>query len=144
MVALLACLPASVEVAARAGIVEFGWALAMVLALTVVVAPMYAPYNQVLLLPAIMVLVRDLSIFATRSRALGFGYLIAGFFVSWQWIASSDFDGDLFDRFSGMGVGSWSWPFFATFALPVCVLVMILSVSRQRDLALPKSASRLE
>ncbi|MGB8580130.1 MAG: glycosyltransferase family 87 protein [Candidatus Sulfotelmatobacter sp.] len=145
VVALLACLPALWRWRhEREDSRQFGWALAMVLALTVVVAPMYAPYNQVLLLPAIMVLVRDLSNSQTRSRALGFGYLIAAFFVSWQWIASSILMAVYLAGFRGWALRSWSWPFFATFALPICVLVMILSVSMQRDLALPKSASRLE
>ncbi|MFZ0437191.1 MAG: glycosyltransferase family 87 protein, partial [Candidatus Sulfotelmatobacter sp.] len=43
----------------RAEEVEFGGATALVMALTVLVVPMYAPYNQVLLLPAVLAVVRD-------------------------------------------------------------------------------------
>ena len=54
--------------------VEFGEAMALVMALTVLVVPMYAPYNQVLLVPAILVLVRDRAMFLSRSRVRRFAY----------------------------------------------------------------------
>jgi hypothetical protein len=105
---------------------QFGWALALVLALTVVVVPMYAPYNQVLLLPAILLLVRNRAKLQTSSRTLGLGYGIGGFLLGWQWIATLVLTAIYLFGFRAKALRGWSWPFFATFALPVCVFVLIL------------------
>ncbi len=67
---------------------NFGLGISLVLALTVLVVPMYAPYNQVLLLPAILVLARDRTLFTSRSRAVRFLYLAAAVALAWQWRAS--------------------------------------------------------
>ena len=67
----------------------FGRAIGLVLALTVVIVPMFAPYNQVLLAPAILALLRSESsgepilpairLARIRRRAL---------FLVWPWIAT--------------------------------------------------------
>jgi Glycosyltransferase family 87 len=109
---------------------QFGWALAMVLALTVVVVPMYAPYNQVLLVPAILLLIRNRASLLDRSKGrtkgLRWGYFAAGFLLSWQWIASLLLTVIYLSGFRDQSLRAWTWPFFATFALPVCVFVLIL------------------
>lgn len=105
---------------------QFEWALAVVLALTVVVVPMYAPYNQVLLLPAILLLVRNRESLGLRSRALRGAYVIVGLLIGWQWIATLVLTGIYLFGFRAESLRGWSWPFFATFALPVFVFVLIL------------------
>lgn len=71
-----------------ASTVDFGNAVGVVLALTIVIAPMSAPYNQVLLAPAILGLLRseaaDESILPSIRRARAVGYFV---FV-WPWIAT--------------------------------------------------------
>ena len=62
----------------RADTVNFNTATALVMALSVLVVPMYAPYNQVILLPVILVLVRDRTLFTSRSRGVRFLYLGGG------------------------------------------------------------------
>jgi hypothetical protein len=104
---------------------EFGVATALVLALTVLVVPMFAPYNQVLLLPAILVLVRDRTFFAKRSRAVRFLYLASVLALAWQWIASSVLSGAYLLGWQGWAFSAWKWPFLSTFALPVFVFALI-------------------
>ena len=109
----------------QAEIAGFSGATALVLALTVLVVPMYAPYNQLLLLPAVLVLVRDRTFFTARSRAHRFGYLIGVLAVSWQWIASLCLSAVYVLGSPAWALGRWQWPFFATFAVPVLVFVLV-------------------
>ncbi len=103
----------------------FGRALAVVMALTVLVVPMFAPYNQVLLLPAILVLARDRAWFTSRSRALRFVYLAAALALAWQWIASLTLSGAYLFGSRVWALGGWKWPFLATFTLPVLVFALM-------------------
>jgi hypothetical protein len=113
--------------------VEFGRAIALVMVLTVLVVPMYAPYNQILLLPAILVLIRDRAFFASRSRAVRFTYVAGGLALSWQWIASLCLDGACLLASSPWAFQNRKWPFLATFSLPVLVFVlMLLDVHRSQ------------
>jgi|SRR5271165_409333 len=107
----------------------FGLTTSLVLALTVLVVPMYAPYNQVLLLPAILALVRDrkffTSGFTSRSRGLRLLYMTAALALAWQWIASMTLSAAYLLGWRGWALGAWKVPFFATFSLPVFVFALI-------------------
>jgi hypothetical protein len=103
----------------------FGRALALVMALTVLVVPMFAPYNQVLLLPAILVQARDRAWFTSRSGALRFVYLAGAFALAWQWIASLTLSGAYLFGSREWALSGWKWPFLATFTLPVLVLALM-------------------
>jgi hypothetical protein len=105
---------------------EFGRTASLVMALTVLVVPMYAPYNQVLLLPAILMLLRDRTFFIQRSRAVRFGYLMGSLSLAWQWIASLSLSFAYLLGFTAWAMERWKWPFFATFTLPVFVFALIL------------------
>ncbi len=105
---------------------EFGSATALVLALTILVAPMYAPYNQVLLLPAILVLVRNWLEVASPGRSRRLSYLALMFAGVWQWIATLTLSTVYLLGYSAWALYRWKWPFFATFALPVLVFALIL------------------
>jgi hypothetical protein len=101
-----------------------GRELALVMALTVLVVPMYAPYNQVMLLPPILVLLRDWRFF-WRSRGRRFLFAVAGLALAWQWIASVGLSGVYLLESPVAAMNGWKWPFFATFALPVLIFVLI-------------------
>jgi hypothetical protein len=103
----------------------FGCATALVLALTVLVVPMYAPYNQVLLLPAILMLVRERGAFISRSRVRRWAYLVGVFLLGWQWVASLGLTATYWLASRDWALEGWKWPFFATFALPVWVFALI-------------------
>jgi Glycosyltransferase family 87 len=105
---------------------EFGRATGLVMALTVLVVPMYAPYNQVLLVPAVLALVRDRTLLISRSRALRFCYVAGAFALIWQWVASLGLSAVYLVASPAWALDGWKWPFFATFALPVLVFALIL------------------
>jgi hypothetical protein len=95
------------------------------MALTILVVPMYAPYNQVMLLPAVLVLMRDRTFFLSRSRGLRFAF-IAGFFaLAWQWIASLGLSAIYLLGSPSLALSGWKWPFFSTFAIPILVFALI-------------------
>lgn len=117
---------------------KFGAAISLVMALTVLVVPMYAPYNQVLLVPAILVLARDRTLLTSRSRAIRFLYLAGVLALTWQWIASIGLSCIYLFASPALALSGWKWPFFATFILPVLVFALIfLDV---RALLLPSPA----
>ncbi len=120
----------------------FAGALAVVSTLTVLVVPMYAPYNQVLLLPAILFLAREQ--FPARghdaqpaeSRSGGPLIWAAGLALAWQWIASLGLS-VLWFVSRDAALGGWKAPFYATFALPVLIFAATMLAARN-----PRSALR--
>ena len=119
---------------------KFTDATALVMALTVLVVPMYAPYNQVLLLPAILVLVRDRTFLVSRSRGVRFLYVAGSFALAWQWIASLGLTATYLFGSRAAALDGWKWPFFTTFALPVLVFAIMLVEVRSRGVAPSQAA----
>jgi hypothetical protein len=124
-ISVLACGPILWKLRrAQAETTRFNGAATLALALTVMVAR-DSPYNQVLLLPAILLLVRDRRSFLSRPRGIRFGYLAGIFALTWQWIASVTLSVAYLLGVHAWALGRWQWPFFATFALPVLVFVLV-------------------
>jgi len=127
-----------VELASSA---RFGGAFGLVLALTVVIVPMSALYNQVLLAPAILALVQSQS---TRGRILlavtrvshverslllilvRLAWIAGGLLLVWPWIATL-----------GLSVASvwltpelrqrlWLMPLYSSLMLPILVFALLL------------------
>ena len=114
---------------------EFGRAVALVLALTVLIIPMYAPYNQMLLLPAILSLWRDRVPLTSASWAIRLVYALAVVALLWPFIASVILTGTwLFSPDAAFR--GWKAPFYATFALPVVVFALALFSARRAQHAL--------
>jgi hypothetical protein len=125
-IAVLACGPVLWKLREeQADASGFGCATALVLALTVLVVPMYAPYNQVMLLPAILLLVRERAAFVSRSRVRRLAFWVGAFIVGWQWVASLALTVIFLLASRERALEGWTWPFFATFALPVWVFAMV-------------------
>jgi|SRR5579862_804530 len=103
---------------------QFGRAIALLTAVTVLVVPMYAPYNQVLLVPGILLLWKDRRLFLAGSRGLRLGCITGVLALAWQWIASLALTAGYFLISPAWPLERWKWPFFATFALPVLVFAL--------------------
>jgi hypothetical protein len=117
----------------RADAEEFGGAAALVMALTVLVVPMSAPYNQVLLVPVVLELVRGRAKFLgpSRSRNRRLAYLAGALLVGWQWIASLSLSAAYLAGAQAWALAHWTWPFFATFALPVWLFALVYICVRE-------------
>lgn len=105
---------------------------ALVLALTVFIAPMYAPYNQLLLIPAILLLVRDRSML--RSRILHLAGLFGALLVVWQWLATLCLAVGYRIESREWALARWRWPLFTTLLTPVWIFMLIFFyVQRRRE-----------
>lgn len=109
--------------------------MALTMALTVLVVPMFAPYNQILLVPAVLELFGHGRWAIARSRGLQFGYLAGCFALGWQWIASVALCILYLLGSRGLALEAWKWPFFATFALPVLIFALIFMQTRASALS---------
>lgn len=104
---------------------EFSLMLAFVLAATLAVIPMFAPYNQILLLPAIFVVLRDWPLAGERQGLVRLGGIAAALFIGWPWItslglliASCLVPAQMLQR-------GWMIPLWTTFAIPgICVALL--------------------
>jgi hypothetical protein len=106
----------------------FSAATALALALTALVIPMFAPYNQVILLPVVLLLAREQAAFVSGSRARRWAYGVGALLLGWQWAASLGLTVVYLLVSRASALDGWQWPFFATFALPVCVFALIFSL----------------
>ena len=123
----------------RADTPEFAHALALVLAFTVVIVPM-AAYNQVLLLPAILWLARQ---WVVRSRVPAIGlslYAVAVVVLTWSWIGSLTLSAAYFLLSPMRAQSAWRLPFYSTPALPVLLLALLFWERGKTRLAGPRIA----
>jgi hypothetical protein len=131
-IAILACVPVLWKLRRDAADTSaFSAATALALALTVLVIPMYGPYNQVLLLPPILLLIREWRAFLSRSQSRRVAYGIGALLLGWQWIASFVLTLLYLLVSRAWAFEGWKWPFFATFALPVWVFALMFFRARE-------------
>jgi hypothetical protein len=68
---------------------EFAWCLALVLSATLVIIPTYAPYNQLLLLPALMLIVAYADGLWARGNLSRWFMVITALCVFWSWATAA-------------------------------------------------------
>jgi Glycosyltransferase family 87 len=108
---------------------EFGRATALVLALTVVVVPMFAPYNQVLLLPAILALMRSTTSKTVILPAIKLACMVGGLLLVWPWIATLGLTAAHFclaPERRNLLWSAWQLPFYSNFVVPIFALGLAL------------------
>jgi hypothetical protein len=97
----------------------------LVLALSVVVIPKMPSYNQILLLPGILLVLRDRKTLWYYSWPVRACVVIPGLALCWPWIASSMLTFAWF-TFSPRSVQKiWTLPIYATLHLPVAVSLLV-------------------
>ena len=125
---------------------RFGQALALILALTVLVVPMFAPYNQVLLMPAILAIAwAEISArrstsgskqkttgnpehlpAATTLPAVRLARKIGGVLLFWPWAATIGLSAASFWLTPELRHRLWPLPFYSNFMLPIFVFGLAL------------------
>jgi hypothetical protein len=104
----------------------FGQATSMVMALTVFIIPMSALYNQVLLAPAVLALVRSASSGEPVLPVVRFARFIGGVLLVWPWIATTGLSLTYLWLTPELRQRVWPMPFYSVFILPVFVFGLIL------------------
>jgi hypothetical protein len=122
---------------APAGSPPFNLLFSLVLAVTVVIIPTWAPYNQLLLLPALILLVRDwrrLVRFGPLSRLL---YLLVAALVIWPWLASLYLSAAWFLQPPAVVQRGWTLPLYTSILIPFGVMALLGIDAARRDATLP-------
>ena len=113
---------------ADVGSTKFSLLVATALATTLVVIPMFAPYNQLLLLPAIFLIARKWGELWSKGLWSCVGCCLTVAIVGWPWLASI-----------GLVIASlalpattiqkgWAIPLFTSLAIPIVLLIQLASL----------------
>ncbi|MGA8311537.1 MAG: hypothetical protein WB755_16010, partial [Terriglobales bacterium] len=110
-------------------------------AVTLVIVPTFAPYNQVLLLPAVFLIAASWRNLWGRSRLTRAACGVGGMFVIWPWLASSSLMvGSLFLPAAAVQ-RAWAAPLYTSLGIPLAVLGLFSMCARD---ALKASPSDLQ
>jgi hypothetical protein len=114
-----------------AGSTEFAYALSFTLATTLLVIPMFAPYNQILLLPGAMMVIRSTGLKTPNSFLMRFFVFVTELSVVWPFLGSILLIIALpflhtFVVEKGVGV-----PFYSTLAMPALLYATLLILRTQ-------------
>lgn len=104
----------------------FGRSLGLVLALTALIVPMFAPYNQVLLVPAILALLRSASAAEPLLPAVRLANIVAALLVTWPWIATLALSAAYLWLTPELRERVYLMPFYSNFEVPVFVFGLAL------------------
>jgi Glycosyltransferase family 87 len=104
----------------------FQWTLCTTLGTTLLIIPMFAPYNQLLLLPALMMTMRAARLLWNKSRPSQFICLLTAISVLWPFLSAAGLvialaflPGSLVQRACGLPL----WPFLA---IPIAIYALLL------------------
>jgi len=104
---------------------DFAWLLASTMATTLAAIPMFAPYNQLLLIPALMAIVRTVE---TQRKSSRWSRLLLGLTavsVFWPWAASFALTVSLLFLPAAEVQKAWLAPLFTNFAIPTCTVGLL-------------------
>jgi hypothetical protein len=107
----------------------FHWSLALVLATTLVVIPMFAPYNQLLLLAPLMLIVRALREVSREGPLARLFLGLAAVCVAWPWIAAMALAIALLFLPAAIVLRGWAMPLYTSLIVPIAVLLLLLVTS---------------
>ena len=105
---------------------EFGWLVGLTLATTLMVIPMVAPYNQMLLVPVFMVVVRGIRPLWRAGGLPRFFVVLTALSVFWPWVMAAALVAALLVVPAPMVQRAWVLPVLSNFAIPTLTLGLVL------------------
>lgn len=106
--------------------IQFQWSFTLALAVTLAVIPMFAPYNQLLLVPGLMIIGRSVHDLWAKGPLPRFFVVITAIAVFFPFAGAVLLDVALmFLPGSRVQVG-WGLPFYPSFAIPITILALLL------------------
>jgi Glycosyltransferase family 87 len=111
---------------------SFAFALvsSLVLAATVVIVPMVAPYNQALLLPGILLLVREGARIWSKNRLARFSCVAAALLVLWPWVATVSLALASIALPTASLESAWAVPLYTSLGIPLGILGLLCFLVR--------------
>lgn len=107
----------------------FQWSICFVLATTLLVIPTFALYNQLLLLPGVMMAIRAILKLWQKSRFSRFFCCIATLSLAWPFLSAACLVITLAFLPRATVQKAWGLPFYPSFAIPITIYALLL-VSR--------------
>ncbi len=104
----------------------FQWSMAAVLATTLIIVPMFAPYNQVLLVPCAMLAVKDLRMLWNAGRLGRFFALITAISIAWPPVSALALALAWLFLPAATVQQAWPVPMATTLMIPVSFLGLVL------------------
>lgn len=104
----------------------FAMVSSLVLVTTLVVIPMTSLYNQILLLPAVLLLIRHAEFLWTKDRLTRLLCIILGFLIIWPWLAALVLSLASLLPPSGLAQKAWAAPLWTSITIPVAVLLLLV------------------
>jgi len=118
---------------------SFQWSLSFTLATTLLVIPMFAPYNQLLLLPALMLILRA-GRELWKNPASQFFCSITAVLVLWPFFAAACLVIALIFLPGSTVQKAWILPLFSNFHIPIAIYALLLA-SRSSLACSPETSS---
>jgi hypothetical protein len=103
----------------------FALMVAMVVAVTVVIIPMFAPYNYVLVLPTLLLVARNWTIIWSSGGLGKTGFALTVAVVSWPWLAALALTGALVMVPAAAVQRGWWLPLYTSAKLPIPLVSLI-------------------
>ncbi len=103
----------------------FNLMLVLVLAITVLVIPKAAPYNQIFLLPGILFVVGNWRILWGKNRLKRITLVICGSVIFWPWLASTALVIASFGLPVDTVQKAWALPLWTSLAIPLVVVLLL-------------------
>jgi glycosyl transferase family 87 len=110
---------------------SFGLMLALVLAVAVVIVPKSAPYNQVLLLPGILLIMRDWQVLWRKNRMTRSMLAVSSFVVLWPWLAATVLTVASLFLPARTVQQAWAVPVWTSLTIPLCVVLLLTCCFRE-------------
>lgn len=110
----------------------FAFTLGLVLATTVLIVPTYGPYNQVLLIPALLIMLKERRTIwrgSVANRALS---VFTAVLIVWPWIACIVLAGLSYLLLPELIERGWAIPFWTVLQTPMAVAALMLVHHYQR------------
>ena len=112
---------------AREDSAEFQWTMVFTLATTLLVIPMFAPYNQLLLVPALMMLIRARHQLWKKGPVSQFLCAITAISVFWPFVSALGLVVALAFLPGTTVQKAWGLPFYPNFAIPITMFAIVLA-----------------
>jgi hypothetical protein len=113
---------------AEVGSREFSLLLATALAVTLIVIPMFAPYNQLLLLPAVLLLSRYWPELWNKGALSKVACVLTVAIVGWPWLAAVGLTLANLALPAASVQHGWAIPLYTSLGIPLVILVQLASL----------------
>jgi hypothetical protein len=112
--------------------VAFSTMFSLVLVVTLVIVPSFAPYNQVLLLPAVFLIVTSWKELWARNRLTRLACGLAVLIAFWPWLASCGLMAASFFHPASSVQRAWTLPLYTSLGIPLVVLGLFTACAIDR------------